>query len=256
MTVDEAEHFSESDRESMFAKYKAHEREARLRGIPMLGSGRVFPVADAEISIPAFPVPRYWPLLGGIDFGVDHPTAAVKCAIDRDADIFYVVQTYKVQVQEKTAADHAIALREWGKDLPWAWPHDGKRRVDVSDGSSETIAASYRKQGLKMLREWATFPQGGFGTEAANDELLERMQSKRFKVFSHLLDWFNEFHTYHRRDGELIRKNDDLMNATHKAYMMRRFAKAEHTVREMGGRPIGLDYDPLNPGGAVAMGVE
>ena len=42
MTIDDAEHYSPERRAEIIASYPAHEREARAKGIPVLGSGRVF----------------------------------------------------------------------------------------------------------------------------------------------------------------------------------------------------------------------
>ncbi len=69
MTIDDAEHYSPEERAAIIAAYPAHEREARARGIPVLGSGRIFPVAEEDISIPAIKMPKFWPRIGGLDFG-------------------------------------------------------------------------------------------------------------------------------------------------------------------------------------------
>jgi hypothetical protein len=42
--LDDALHYSEAQRRAIIEGYPEHEREARTRGIPSLGSGRVFPV--------------------------------------------------------------------------------------------------------------------------------------------------------------------------------------------------------------------
>jgi hypothetical protein len=74
--------------------YPPHEREARLNGVPALGSGRIFPVSEESIAIDAVAIARHWPQIGGLDFGWDHPTAAAKLAWDRDSDVVYVTATY------------------------------------------------------------------------------------------------------------------------------------------------------------------
>ncbi len=52
------------------------------------------------------------------------------------------------------------------------------------------------------------------------------MSQGKFKVFRGLRDWFEEFNFYHRDDkGRIVKKRDDLLDATRYAYMMRRFAK-------------------------------
>jgi hypothetical protein len=50
-------------------------------------------------------------------------------------------------------------------------------------------------------------------------EMLHRMETGRFKVFPHLLEWFKEFRGYHRKDGKIAPINDDLMSATRYAVM-------------------------------------
>ena len=56
-------------------------------------------------------------------------------------------------------------------------------------------------------------------------EMLNRMQSGWFKVFAHLNDWFEEFRLFHRRDGRVVKENDDLLAATRYGVMMLRWAR-------------------------------
>lgn len=220
-TIDDAVPYiySRERADEIIAGYPEHEREARAKGIPILGSGRIFPVSAESITVDAFPIPKHWVHLGGIDFGWDHPTAAVKAAWDRDADVIYVTNAYRKR--EATPLIHAAALKPWGDTLPWAWPHDG---LQHDKGSGEEIAQQYRGQGLDMLPEKATFEDGSNGVEAGLMEMLDRMQTARLKVFRHLADWFEEFLLYHRKDGKVVKEYDDLMAATRYAIMMKRFA--------------------------------
>ena len=74
-----------------------------------------------------------------------------------------------------------------------------------------------------MLPERATFEDGTNGVEAGVMDMLDRMQSGRWKVFSHLVDWFEEFRLYHRKDGLIVKLQDDLMSASRYGLMMKRF---------------------------------
>jgi hypothetical protein len=56
-------------------------------------------------------------------------------------------------------------------------------------------------------------------------DMLTRMEGGRFKVFKHLVDWFEEFRLYHRKDGKVFKERDDLMSATRYAVTMLRYAK-------------------------------
>lgn len=222
MTIDDVEHYSAAEKATIIASYPAHEREARAKGIPTMGSGRVFPVPEETIKVPDRSIPKHWAQINGLDFGWDHPFAAVNLAWDRDADCLYVTKAYRLK--EATPIIHAAAIRPWGEWIPCAWPHDGYQH---DKGSGEQLAANYRAQHLNMLAEHATHIEGGFGTEAGIMEMLDRMQTGRLKVFDSNEPWFEEFRLYHRKDGKIVKERDDLMSATRIGVMMLRFAVSQ-----------------------------
>lgn len=227
MTIDDAEHYSPERRKEIVASYLPHEREARAKGIPVLGSGRIFPVEEEKIRIAPFAIPPHWPQINGLDFGYDHPFAATNCAWDRDADVFYVCKEYRER--EVTPLTHSGAVKPWGEWIPTAWPHDGLQHD--KGGSCEQLASQYRGHGLNMLTEHATFEdERGNGVEAGLLDMLERMNTGRWKVFSTCGSWFSEFRLYHREDGQIVKIQDDLISSSRYAYMMKR--KAE--VRTVG----------------------
>jgi phage terminase large subunit-like protein len=217
MTIGDAEHYTQEQREAIIASYPAHERESRTLGIPSLGSGRIFAIDEESIKIPAFEIPAHWAQLGALDFGWNHPSAAIRMAWDKDTDTVYVTDCHRQK--EQTPQMFALTLSEWPKWLPIAWPHDG---LQHDKGSGEQLAAQYKKAGLKMMSERATYPDGTNGVEAGIQDMLSRMQLGKFKVFEHLNDWFEEFRMYHRKDGKVVKETDDLMAATRYAWMMRR----------------------------------
>lgn len=217
MTIDDAEHYTPDQRAAIIASYPAHEREARTKGIPSLGSGRIFAIDEESLKVEAFPIPEHWAQLAGIDFGWDHPSAAVRFAWDKDSDTVYVTDCHRQK--EQTPQMFALSLKEWPAWLPVAWPHDG---LQHDKGSGDQLAELYRKAGLKMMSERATHPDGSNGVEAGLQDMLQRMQLGKFKVFSHLAEWFEEFRMYHRKDGKVVKESDDLMAATRYAWMMKR----------------------------------
>lgn len=225
MTIEDALHYTPAQRAAIIAMYPAHEREARTKGIPTLGSGAVFPVSEDLITVQPFPIPAFWPRITGLDFGWDHPTAAAQLAWDKDSDTIYVVKTYRQR--EAVPAIHAAAVKPWGS-YPVAWPHDG---LQHDKGSGEQLASQYKKHGLLMLTERATFEDGTNGVEAGISEMLERMQTGRWKVFSTCTAWLEEFRLYHRKDGLIVKESDDTISASRYAYMSRRFARVNQTQR-------------------------
>ncbi len=51
---------------------------------PLQGVSTVVPVAEETIAIEHRGFPSHWPRIGGMDFGWDHPFAAVELVWDRD----------------------------------------------------------------------------------------------------------------------------------------------------------------------------
>jgi phage terminase large subunit-like protein len=219
MTIDDAEHYSPEERAKIIASYPAHEREARAKGIPTLGSGLIFPVLEEEIICKPIAIPAIWPQINGLDFGYDHPFGAVNLAWDRDADIVYVCKNYRSR--QTTPIIHAASIKPWGDWIPCAWPHDG---LQHDKGSGEELAKQYRTQGLNMLEERATWEDGGNGVEAGISDMLDRMLTGRWKVFETCTEWLEERRLYHRKDGKIVKERDDVLSASRYGLMMLRHA--------------------------------
>jgi phage terminase large subunit-like protein len=227
MTIEDAEHYTPEARVKIIAAYPAHEREARAKGIPMLGSGRIFPVTEESIAYDAFDMPKHWPRIGGMDFGWDHPFAACELCWDRDSDVVYLTKAYRKR--ESTPILHAAALKPWGDWLPWAWPRDGHR--ETLEGAGIALAEQFKAQGLAMLLEHSQFENKSVSVEAGLMDWLDRMQTGRFKAAKHLNDFWEEFRLYHRKDGKVVKENDDLMSAIRYALMMLRYADTAPKVK-------------------------
>jgi len=75
-----------------------------------------------------------------------------------------------------------------------------------------------------LLPERATFDDGTHGVEAGVSEMLQMMQTGRWKVFSNCVEWIEEFRLYHRKDGKIVKERDDVLSASRYALMMKRFA--------------------------------
>lgn len=229
-TIDDAEHYTPEQRAAIIASYPEHEKKARAYGKPALGSGRVFAeVGEDDIKVRPFIIPPHWPRIGGIDFGWDHPSAATHLAWDRDADVVYVTNAYRKK--QCPPLNFAATIRPWGADgqrqwMPWAWPHDGKQsggKFDAAD--NRKLKDIYADHGLLMLPIHAQEPDGSNSLEGSVQEMNERMMTGRWKVFDHLSEWFEEFDMYHRKDGLIVKENDDLISSSRYGNMMKRFAK-------------------------------
>jgi phage terminase large subunit-like protein len=233
MTIDDAEHYTPEQRAATIARYPEHERDARIRGIPIMGSGLVFPVSESTISCDPFPIPPHWGRINAIDFGWDHPAGFVALAHDRDTDTAYVYDAWRLR--NKSAAEQSMVIIGKGyKDIPWAWPHDG---LQHDKGAGTVLVSQYRAFGVNMLPERAQFPEtpegrpGGNSLEAGVGMMLTRFQARTLRVFAPLVEWFEEFRLYHRKDGIIVPEGDDILSATRYGLMMLRKARNQYEMQ-------------------------
>lgn len=237
-TINDAFHLADpAERARLIATFPEHERKARIEGLPIYGSGAVFEdVTWEQIAAPfvfrdgkiihekfgefdASGIAWLW----GVDFGIAHPFAAVLLAYDAAEDTIYVVA--EVKISGAVPAVHASRMRAIARnlgDVRVAWPHDGSQR---EKGDGETLAAKYKAEGLFMLPRHATHKTGGYFTEPGIVEMLARFRDGRLKVAPNLHLWREEFEMYHRKDGLIVKENDDLMSATRIGVMQIRSAK-------------------------------
>ncbi len=227
-TWDDAPHMTEEKRKQFLAQIPIHEQKMRMEGIPMVGTGLIYPIADEDLRVEPFEIPAHYARIIGVDFGWEHPFAAVCIAHDRDQDKIYVYNCFKESnMVIPVAADRVKQMG--GEKYPVVWPHDGM----VHDKQSgRPLADLFRDRGVNMWPDMFSNPpgpgqkegQGGQGVEVGVQAIFTAMEEGRFKVFANLDDWFREKRMYHRKDGKVVKKMDDLMSATRYAYQMLRHA--------------------------------
>lgn len=219
---DDAPHLSEDVKEKLLESFPPHQRDMRTKGVPMLGHGRIYDLSEDYISCEPFEIPPHYHVIGGMDFGYDHPQAQVKLVWDRDGDYIYVVNAWK---QDKVSANEAWgACKSWQQGVPIAWPHDGLMHEKGRDDAKQQ-KDHYSEAGFNMLFDRATWDGTSNSVEQGIYEIRDRMQKGTFKVFSNCRPFFDEFMQYHRDDkGKIVKARDDILDAVRYAYMMRRFA--------------------------------
>jgi phage terminase large subunit-like protein len=227
-TWDDAPHMSAEDRKRIEAQYKTDaERDARARGVPMLGEGAIFTAKDDQILVDPFRIPRHWARIKGIDFGgiQNHPHAIASLAWDRDTDTTYLYAEWK---QNGKTRDHAFAINATDPWIPVAWPHDGM----VHDrGSGKRLHINYRKDHhVNMLGKSARYKNDEGGAQPQwpiIETIRDEEDAGKFKVFRTCQQYMRERRSYHMKDGKIVAKRDDLLKAVFYARMMRRYARSE-----------------------------
>mgnify|MGYP006266288895 CR=1 FL=1 len=187
----------------MLDAMEPHLRDARSKGIPMMGAGAIYPIPESAVLVDDFQLPDWWPKAYGLDVGWNR-TAAIFGAWDRNSDVVYLYSEH-YQGQQPPSV-HASALRMRGSWLVGAIDPasagrgqlDGKRLVD-----------EYNAEGLNLV-----FADNA--VEAGIHAVYQRMARGGLKVFKHACrNWLSEFRIYRRDDaGKVIKENDHLMDAT------------------------------------------
>ncbi len=200
---DDALHLKKEEKERLRKSLRPHEVKAREKGIPSLGSGKVFPINETQVMVPRFEIPTNYRRVFGLDFGWTNPTAAIWGAYDDDTDTIIIYDVYRRS--EVAPAEHAASLLSRGE-----WING------VCDPSGQSSGAA---DGRSLIELYAN--HGVFLTKADNAvesglmNMLERMRDGRLKVFDDLEPWWEEFRLYRRDEkGKIVKRNDHLMDAT------------------------------------------
>lgn len=202
-TWDDAPHLSKAIRDELSATIPEYQRDARMRGIPHLGSGLIYPVDLESVLIDDFVIPAHWHHGYGLDVGWNR-TAAPFMAINRETDVAYLYsEHYQGGVSPN---DHATAIK--ARTGKWMLGHidpsaNGERKAE--DG--EALTQTYRNLGLNL-------DLAKNSVEAGIYEVWLRLTSGRLKVFRSCRYWQGEYKLYRRdKKGKPVKRNDHLMDS-------------------------------------------
>ena len=231
-TWDDAPHLSEEDKTDLMKSLPPHQRDARSKGVPSLGSGAVYPVPESEFVVSPFEIPKHWKHAYGFDVGWNN-TAAVWGALDPESGVAYITHDYKKGQAEP--AVHASAIRARGDWIPGVVDPASRGR---SQADGEQLIWLYRQQGLDLsLAE--------NGVESGIFEVYERLTVGKLKVFKSCMALLEEYRLYRRDDkGKVVKENDHCMDA------LRYYVKSGISVSKpfMGGKKARLlGIGSLNP---------
>lgn len=200
MTIDDVEHYTDAEKAKIVASYAPHERDARSRGVPSLGSGAIYPVPWSEVTVAPFRIPDYWPRAYALDVGWNR-TAALWGAKDRETGVLYIyAEHYRGQAEPSIHAEAIKARGQWIKGAIDPASRGGSQK----DG--EQLMAVYRGLGLDLTPAINA-------VEAGLYEVWQALSTGRIKFFSTLQNTEHEYRIYHRDEkGRVVKENDHLMD--------------------------------------------
>lgn len=197
-------HLSAAEIERLKKQYasRPHELEARMKGIPSIGSGMIYPISEDAITCDDFTIPDTFKRCAGMDFGWTNPTAVVWLAYDADKDVAYVYAEYRQS--ELTPQTHTNNIQARGAWIPVVGDPAGQQG-DKRDG--ETLFNTYSQHGLNIS-------PADNSVESGIQAVLERMQTGRLKIFKSCEGVLSERRMYARDEkGKVKKMNDHLMDA-------------------------------------------
>jgi terminase large subunit-like protein len=196
----EVPHLTKAAQDELLRSIPPHQRDARSKGVPQLGSGVIYPVSEDDLRVKDFRIPSHWRRGYALDTGWNW-TVSVWGAHDLEADVLYLTHVYKRG--DAPPSIHADAIKARG-----AWMKGVGDAAAINQEDGEQVIAKYRGLGLDI-----TLPDKA--VEAGIQELWERMVSGRLKVMASCSGWFEEFRLYRRDDkGRIVKSNDHYMDAT------------------------------------------
>lgn len=199
---DQVPHLTETQKVKMLRETPPHLRDARSKGIPSLGVGAIYPIAESEFVVAPFKIPKHFRRGYGFDVGWNR-TAAAFMAYDTEQDVLYVTsEHYRGQAEPST---HATAIKARGEWIPGFIDPAANGRAQ-KDG--EMLLQNYMLLGLKLTK-------ADHAVEAGILDVFLRLSTGRLRVFSTCVNWLMEYRIY-RRDklGRIVKANDHLMDAT------------------------------------------
>lgn len=201
---DEVPHLSAEAKKSLWDTIPPYQRDARAKGIPVLGSGVIYPVPEDAFVVKPFELPDHWPRAYALDVGWNI-TAALWGAWDRQSDCIYLYsEHYRAHAEPSV---HADAIKGRGT---WMWG-----AVDPASAGSSQI------DGRKLRELYCEPPMSLQLVDADNNveagifAVWRRLSTGRLKVFSTMQNWLAEFRIYRRDEkGKIVEGKDHLMDTT------------------------------------------
>ena len=199
-TWDDAPHLSEEAKRVMLESIPPFQRDARTKGVPQLGSGAIFPVAESEIVVQPFEIPKHWPRAYGFDVGRN--TAAVWITLDRESQVLYAYADWFQA--EGQPSSHSTSIQSRGKWIRGAIDTAARGR---SQTDGENLFQIYTELGLRIQN-------ADKAVESGLLEMLELFTQGRLKIFSTCTGLLEEMRLYRRDEkGNIVKKNDHRMDA-------------------------------------------
>ena len=201
-TWDDVPHLSQEEKDDIWNNVPEYQREARSKGIPVLGSGNIYQFPESKLTCDDFEIPDNWPRGYGMDVGWKW-TAGCWITQSPKTKIYYVYAEYKKGRAEPS--EHAEAVK--GMDEPWLPGLIDPAANGRSQKDGQQLLQQYRALGLQLNKAVSSIEGGVLKCQ-------RMIHAHQVQVFKSCTEFLKEYRKY-RRDlnGNIIKKDDHLMDA-------------------------------------------
>lgn len=197
---DDVPHLDEQAKHDLGESYPPHERDARMKGIPALGSGAIYPVPEDTYLIEPFRLPISWQRSFALDVGWNK-TAALWGAWDYETETVYLYDEHYQSHGEPSV--HASAILRRGE---WIRGVIDPASMGANQRDGRTLFSEYQRLGLDLTT-------ADNSVEAGIHRVWEALSQGRIKIFRTLTNTLSEIRIYRRDDrGRVVKERDHLMD--------------------------------------------
>jgi phage terminase large subunit-like protein len=209
----DAPHWTEKMIQENLEATPPHLRDLKAKGIEIMGSGAVYPIAESTIKERMTDVPSYFKWLGAIDFGI-RTGALVVGVLNPDNQKITVIEA--LRTDDWGVNRIAEKMLSFGKNLKWAWPMDGYQIKEYS-GCGIAQVEQLKNREVKMLGTHAhltlTLEDGTekktTSVEAGIQYVYNLLNLDKLKIDPTLSAFWEEFRYYTREEGIIKHKRNE-----------------------------------------------
>ncbi|CAK9250933.1 unnamed protein product [Sphagnum jensenii] len=220
-TWDEVTHLTDDVKKDLISSMLPHEIEARTKGIPVVGTGKVFTMAEVDFLIAPKEIPNHWGLVYGVDPAATSPGVwgVVLLAHDRDEDIVYVIKDYKMSNLSLSA--HAKNIKGM---LPFGYHNTITGLIDPAGAGENQETKVQTTYALRVDHDLLLSKANKVNNakEITINKIRERIHKGKFKMFYSVekglkkgcYNLLEEWRMYSRdEEGVIFKKNDHCLDA-------------------------------------------
>lgn len=202
--------FNDKQINELLAALDEHERDLRSKGIPAVGKGAVFKIADDEIKVrDVYPL-SHWQIVAAVDWGhVKDPTVIAIALHDPDNDTFYLYDLFYLDESEEARSPASVANilnNSPYRGVPVIVPHDSGMKSEASESNGKLLQRLgvnvppdpfYNPQDTQLRNvKLGNNKRSGLSIETGLSEMRYLMSTGQLKVCDNCDHWFREKHSY------------------------------------------------------------